>query len=181
MLRSFGVFKLNFRAGSFATLIGALIGTLICASIGLSTLAHAHRFHAGITDISMNPNTGNTEFVHTFMAHDVEALLENLYQRQFDLSDPDDVLVFKKYFEKQFVLNDTAGVLPLTWVGLKVDPNSVIVFQELEKRALPEQLNIRQAVLTDFLIDQVNTLNITKNGITQTHTFTRSQREHRLP
>ncbi len=56
-----------------------------------------------------------------------------------------------------------------------------MVFQELEKRALPEQVNIRQAVLTDFLIDQVNTLNITKNGVTQTHTFTRSQREHRLP
>ncbi|WP_395012293.1 DUF6702 family protein [Undibacterium sp.] len=177
MLRSFGFFKLNFRAAFAST----FICTLICASIGLSAFAHAHRFHAGITDISMNPNTGNTEFVHTFMAHDVEALLENLYQRQFDLSDPDDILVFKKYFEKHFVLNDTAGAVPLKWVGLKVDPNSVIVFQELEQRALPEQVSIRQAVLTDFLADQVNTLNITKNGVTQTHTFTRSQREQRLP
>ena len=59
-----------------------------------------------------------------------------------------------------------AGVLPLKWVGLKVDPNSVIVFQELEQRLLPEQVSIRQAVLTDFLLDQVNTLNITKNGMT---------------
>lgn len=155
--------------------------TLVLASLGLSPLAHAHRFHAGITDISMNPNTGNTEIVHTFMAHDVEALLENLYQRQFDLSDPEDIAVFKKYFEKQFAMADTAGILPLKWVGLKVDPNSVIVFQELEQRALPAQVSIRQAVLTDFLIDQVNTLNITQNGVTQTHTFTRSKREQQLP
>ena len=91
------------------------------------------------------------------------------------------ILVFRKYFEKQFAMNDAAGVLPLKWVGLKVDPNSVIVFQELEQRALPEQVSIRQAVLTDFLLDQVNTLNITKNGITQTHTFTRSKREQQLP
>ena len=162
----------------FLTLVAS---TLVLASLGLSPLAHAHRFHAGITDISMNPNTGNTEIVHTFMAHDVEALLENLYQRQFDLSDPEDIAVFKKYFEKQFAMADTGGILPLKWVGLKVDPNSVIVFQELEQRALPAQVSIRQAVLTDFLIDQVNTLNITQNGVTQTHTFTRSKREQQLP
>lgn len=173
MLRSFQVLKL--------ALVTMLTGIIVSTSLGLSPLAHAHRFHAGITDISMNPNTGSTEIVHTFMAHDVEALLENLYQRQFDLSDPEDILVFRKYFEKQFAMNDAAGVLPLKWVGLKVDPNSVIVFQELEQRALPEQVSIRQAVLTDFLLDQVNTLNITKNGITQTHTFTRSKREQQLP
>ena len=173
MLRSFQVLKL--------TLVTLLTGIIVSTSLGLSPLAHAHRFHAGITDISMNPNTGSTEIVHTFMAHDVEALLENLYQRQFDLSDTVDILVFRKYFEKQFAMNDAAGVLPLKWVGLKVDPNSVIVFQELEQRALPEQVSIRQAVLTDFLLDQVNTLNITKNGITQTHTFTRSKREQQLP
>ncbi len=173
MLRSFQVLKL--------ALITLLTGIIVSTSLGLSPLAHAHRFHAGITDISMNPNTGSTEIVHTFMAHDVEALLENLYQRQFDLSDSEDILVFRKYFEKQFSMNDAAGVLPLKWVGLKVDPNSVIVFQELEQRVLPEQVSIRQAVLTDFLLDQVNTLNITKNGITQTHTFTRSKREQQLP
>lgn len=173
MLRSFQVLKL--------ALVTLLTGIIVSTSLGLSPLAHAHRFHAGITDISMNPNTGSTEIVHTFMAHDVEALLENLYQRQFDLSDPEDILVFRKYFEKQFAMNDAAGVLPLKWVGLKVDPNSVIVFQELEQRALPEQVSIRQAVLTDFLLDQVNTLNITKNGTTQTYTFTRSKREQQLP
>ena len=155
----------------------SLLGVLIM----ISALAHAHRFHAGITDISMNPNSGNTEIVHTFMAHDVEAILENLYQRQFDLSDPEDVQVFKKYFEKQFVLSDQDGVLPLKWVGLKVDPNSVIIFQELEQRALPEQVLIRQAVLTDFLSDQVNTLNINKNGVVQTLMFNRNKREASFP
>lgn len=154
---------------------------LLSVLVMISSLAHAHRFHAGITDISMNPNTGNTEIVHTLMAHDIEAILENLYQRQFDLSDPEDVLVFKKYFEKQFVISDQKGVLPLKWVGLKVDPNSVIIFQELEQAALPEQINIRQAVLTDFLADQVNTLNMNKNGAIQTFTFSRSKREIQLP
>ncbi|MFZ6800659.1 DUF6702 family protein [Undibacterium sp. Di24W] len=155
----------------------SLASALIC----IGGLAHAHRFHAGITDISMNPNTGNTEIIHTFMAHDVEALLENLYQRQFDLSDPEDIQIFQRYVEQQFILVSKEQRLPLKWVGLKVDPNSVIVFQEIEKQTLPEQISIRQAVLTDFLVDQVNTVNITKNGNTQSLTFTRSKREHQIP
>ncbi len=155
--------------------------SLLSALIAISAMAHAHRFHAAITDISLNSNTGNTEIIHTLMAHDIEAILENLYQRQFDLSDPDDVQVFRKYFEKQFVISDVNGVLPVKWVGLKVDPNSVIVFQEIEKRTLPTQIKIRQAVLTDFLSDQVNTLNLNRDGNVQTLTFTRSQREIVFP
>jgi hypothetical protein len=115
------------------------------------------------------------------MAHDVEALLENLYQRQFDLSDPEDIQIFQRYVEQQFILSSKEQRLPLKWVGLKIDPNSVIVFQEIEKQTLPEQMAIRQAVLTDFLVDQVNTVNITKNGSTQSLTFTRSKREHQIP
>ena len=155
----------------------SLASALIC----IGALAHAHRFHAGITDISMNPNTGNTEIIHTFMTHDVEALLENLYQRQFDLSDPEDIQVFQRYLEKQFLIVSKEQSLPLKWIGLKVDPNAVIIFQEIEKQFLPEQIVVRQAVLTDFLADQVNTVNITKNGSIQSLTFTRSQREHQVP
>lgn len=155
----------------------SLASALIC----IGALAHAHRFHAGITDISMNPNTGSTEIIHTFMAHDVEALLENLYQRQFDLSDPEDAQVLQRYIEQQFILSSKEQRLPLKWVGLKVDPNSVIIFQEIEQQFLPDQIAIRQAVLTDFLVDQVNTVNITKNGSTQSLTFTRSKREHQIP
>ncbi|MBC3881083.1 hypothetical protein H8K35_00785 [Undibacterium sp. LX40W] len=156
------------------------------ALVLMSAAAFAHRFHAGITDISMNPRSGNTEIVHTFMAHDVEALLENLYQRQFDLSDPDDVQVFKKYFEKQFyILNPKQEKLDIKWVGLRVDPNSVFVFQEIEKQALAPESIVHQAVLTDFLVDQVNTLNINgvqANGKTvQTLTFHRAKREQVLP
>jgi hypothetical protein len=40
------------------------------------------------------------------MAHDVEALLTNRYQRQFDLSDPEDQAVFREYAKKQFWLAD---------------------------------------------------------------------------
>jgi hypothetical protein len=160
---------------------------LATALFFISAVAYGHRFHAGITDISMNPTTGNTEIVHTFMAHDVEALLENLYQRQFDLSDAEDVLLFKKYFEKQFSISDQTTAdqqnsrLKIKWVGAKVDPNYVIVFQEIERQYLPTQITIQQAVLTDFLSDQVNTININLTTGVRSLSFTRHRREQSFP
>lgn len=156
---------------------------LYAALILFSAAAHGHRFHAGITDISMNSRTGNTEIVHTYMSHDVEALLENLYQRQFDLSDEDDVAIFRRYLDKQFQIKDAQGQnLTLNWVGLKIDPDHVTVFQEIAKTNLPEMATIQQATLTDFLADQINTININRNNTTrpQTLQFNRQQREHAL-
>lgn len=158
--------------------------TALCAAlIFFSEAAHGHRFHAGITDISMNARTGNTEIVHTYMSHDVEALLENLYQRQFDLSDSDDIAVFRNYLEKQFQLKNAQGEnLKVQWVGLKIDPDNVTVFQEIVKTNLPEIAVIKQATLTDFLADQVNTININHSNATrpQTLQFSRQQSEHTL-
>lgn len=158
--------------------------TALCAAlIFFSAAAHGHRFHAGITDISMNARTGNTEIVHSYMSHDVEALLENLYQRQFDLSDEEDIAVFRLYLEKQFQLKNAQGEnLKVQWVGLKIDPDNVTVFQEIVKTNLPEIASIKQATLTDFLADQINTININHNKATrpQTLQFSRQQREHTL-
>jgi hypothetical protein len=149
---------------------------LLCATLCLN--AAAHRFHAGITDISYNERTGSTEVVHTYMAHDVESLLTALYQRQFDLSDPDDQAVLRRYVEKQFWLADNEGHhLPLGWVGVTVDTDSVVVYQEAVRTPVTCVETIHDAVLSDFLPDQQNTVNLTANGSLRTFGFTSSRTE----
>ena len=151
---------------------GAAVLASACA------LAPAHNFHAGITDISYNERTGSTEVVHTYMAHDVEALLTNLYQRQFDLSDPDDQAVLRRYVEKQFWLADKDGHhLPLGWVGVTVDTDSVVVYQEAIRTPVTHVETIHDAVLSDFLPDQQNTVNLTANGSLRTFGFTSGRTE----
>ena len=152
----------------------ACAAALACAGAA----AHAHRFHAGITDISFNAHTGSTEVVHTYMAHDVEALLGNLYQRQFDLSDPDDQAVLRKYVEKQFWLADKGGRrLALNWVGVTVDTDSVTIFQEAPATPVDKVEAIHDAVLVDFLPDQANTVNLTAGGSLRTFGFNARQSE----
>ena len=127
--------------------------------------AQAHRFHAGITEISFNAQTGNTEVVHTLMAHDVEALLANLYQRQFDLSQPEDEAVLRKYVEKQFVLKGADGrALALEWVGVSIDTENLVIYQQLGGKPMTAIARVRDAVLLDFIGDQSNTLNLNENG-----------------
>lgn len=140
----------------------------------LAAPAWAHRFHVGIAEISFNERTGSTEVVHTYMSHDVEALLGNLYQRQFDMGDPEDQAVFRKYVEKQFWITAGSGRLPLTWVGMTADTENVTVFQEAPATPLTQATAIHNAVMSDFLPDQVNTVNIKDGASARTLTFDRA-------
>jgi hypothetical protein len=149
--------------------IGRLLAALAaCVAIAAS----AHQFHAGITDVSFNDRTGSIEVVHTYMTHDVEALLANLYQRPFDLGQPEDEAVFRKYVEKQFYLLGAGKArLPLRWIGLTVDTESVVVYQEVEKTPLAAISRIHHDVMSDFLADQANTVNIKQAGAVRSLTF----------
>jgi len=149
-----------------------LLATLV--SIGA---AQAHNYHMGLTDISFNARTGSTEIVHTYTAHDVEALLMNLYQRNFDLGTEEDQAVFRRYIEKQFSITAGGKRLPVQWVGMEARSDSIIVYQEIEKTLLPRGAVLRNAVLSDFLPTQVNTVNA--GG--ETFIFTAQKNEQTLP
>ncbi len=153
--------------------------TLLAAALLLcSALASAHRFHAGITDISFNARTGSTEVVHTYMAHDVESLLANLYGRQVDLNDADDQALLRKYVEGRFwMLGQDQARLPLRWVGVTADAERVQVFQELEQTPLWKAAAIHDDVLVDFLPEQVNTVNLNEGNAVRTLTFDRNHQQ----
>ena len=154
-----------------------LAGCVLTLSLSASA-AFAHQFHVAYTDVSFNERSGSVEVVHTLHTDDVDALLANLYQRQFDLTVPEDEAVLRKYSEKQFWVAGADGKrLPLHWVGLTVGPETVVIYQEIADTPLNKAALIHHAVLSDFLADQTNTLNITENGAVRTLSFTRQAQE----
>jgi len=155
---------------------------LAAALLWCSTAAQAHNFHVGLTEISFNPRTGSTEVVHTYTAHDVEALLMNLYQRQFDLGLEEDQAVFRRYLEKQFRISVNGKPVALQWVGMQANVDSINVFQEIEKTELPAGAVLMDGVLTDFLPQQVNNVNVSGPGRPAASiVFSRERREQPLP
>ncbi|MDN2708502.1 hypothetical protein O0880_03600 [Janthinobacterium sp. SUN118] len=141
---------------------------LACASMA----AGAHNFHMGIADISYNAASGSTEVVHTYTGHDVEALLTNLYQRQFDLGQEDSEAALRRYVDRQFHITGADGKrLRLNWVGMKVNADNVVIFQEIEHTRLAPATRIHNQLLIDFLPSQRNTLNVQDGGAIQTLFF----------
>ena len=141
---------------------------LACASMA----AGAHNFHMGIADISYNAASGSTEVVHTYTGHDVEALLTQLYQRQFDLGQEASEAALRRYVDQQFYILAPGGKrLRLNWVGMKVNADNVVIFQEIEHTRLVAGTRIHNQLLTDFLPGQRNTLNVQDGGKIQTLMF----------
>ena len=147
-----------------------LIAATVLALAG--TAAGAHNFHMGIADISYNERTGSTEIVHTYTAHDLATLLTNLYGRSFDLGQPDSEQPLRRYVEKQFYIEGPDHKrLPLQWVGMKADADSVVIFQEIKDVKLAQGTRIHDALLIDFQPSQKNTVNLQTDGPVQTLIF----------
>lgn len=153
------------------------------ALLAAGTAVHAHNYHLGMADIGFNANTGSTEVVHTYTAHDVEALLANLYQRNFDLGLEEDQAVLRRYIEQRFYIKRADGSrLPLQWVGMQADARNITIYQEIEHTPLPRGALLHNDILSDFLPGQINTVNVGGAGrALQSLTFTHSQREQALP
>lgn len=142
--------------------------------------ALAHNYHMGIADISYNPASGSTEIVHTYTGHDVEALLTQVYQRQFDLGQKDSEAALRRYVEKQFYIMAANGKrLHLDWVGIRVNADNVVIFQEIPHTRLAPGARIHHQLLTDFLPSQRNTLNVQDGEKIQTLFF--DQKNVELP
>ena len=145
-----------------------------------SSGALAHNYHMGIADISYNPASGSTEIVHTYTGHDVEALLTQVYQRQFDLGQKDSEAALRRYVEKQFYITSADGRrLRLDWVGIKVNADNVVIFQEIPRTRLAPGARNHHQLLTDFLPSQRNTLNVQDGEKIQTLFF--DQKNVELP
>jgi hypothetical protein len=155
----------------------ALAALLCCASAA----SQAHRFHAGMTEISFNQNSGSVEVVHTYMAHDIEALLAKLAGRQVDLTRPEDEALLRNYLEQRFYLLAADGArLPLKWVGMTANVDSVVLYRELEGTPLARVARVHDEVLVDVLPRQANTVNVRADGAIGSLTFDAKTVERRI-
>lgn len=144
----------------------SVVGLLL---LMLAVSVQAHRYHFGLTEISINERTQSVEIVHRFFVADIERAL----QVGADKNLKDDEAGLKKYVDTHFWIKGAEGErLPLKWVGIESDVRNVWVYQELPLSALPEgMLRLRQSMLLEIEQDQVNTVNVTLEGKTTSHTL----------
>lgn len=157
------------------------VASLATAAL-LAGPAAAHNYHMGIADISYNARSGSTEIVHSYTAHDLATLLSRQAGHNVDLGQAGSEALLRRYTEKQFYLEGRSGKrLPMAWIGMKVDADTVVIFQEIAGARLAPGTRIHQGVLMDMIPEQKNTVNVQGAGAVSTLVFDRERQEQMVP
>ena len=149
--------------------------TLLTAALiaALATPAIAHRGHAGLTVIEIDPVSGAVSVTHRFAAHDVEPALPSIApEAQPSLDDPRAVADLEAHLGARFRLSIDGADVPVTHAGtaLAADNIRVDFAGETADRDI-------QAVTVDLDFfpgvhdDQEQQVNVRVDGVTRTVVF----------
>lgn len=151
-----------------AVLIAA--GSLLLAPLP----AAAHRGHGALSVVEMDARTGGIKVSHRIPAHDAEpALAQIAPDAQASLDDPEAIAAFKAYMLETFTLsvNGAAVDLTLREMTLGADEVRLEYAGKVPVADVGAPVAIRAAMFADIYSDEVNQVNIRRNGITRTLIF----------
>lgn len=146
---------------SVPTLLAAAMLILAAASGAL-----AHRAHAGLTEIGVNPRTGEMEIIHRVFAHDLhEALgLESLDDTEL-YDSPEGLALIQAWARSGFSLQTAAGQpVALNYVGAEREGEFTFIYFSAEPPGAGTGLVVDNDLLTALFDDQVNLTNLRGPG-----------------
>ena len=148
-------------------------GVAVVLAVGLAAPGHGHQLRAAITTALFNPRSGDIEVMHRFFLHDAEHALGQITGRRIDLVDSaEDRLRFAVYVHERFDLHGNGARLePLTLVGGELDGDFLWVYQRTPAVPGLTGLTVRSDALRDVWADQVNTLNVERDGTVRSLVF----------
>jgi len=139
------------------TLLTSLAGVLLVAAP-----ASAHRVHAGVTEIAVNPRTGEMEIVHRLFAHDLLTALDRDEQdaAQF-LGTEAGLETVGAYAGERFRMADGEGALfDLSYVGAEVDGEFAWIYFVAPQPSETESFIVDNDLLAEAFDDQVMMTNL---------------------
>lgn len=149
--------------------------TLLAAVLiaGLAGPALAHRGHAGLTVIEIDPASGAVSVVHRFAAHDVEpALVSIAPEAQPSLDDPRAVAELETHLRQRFRLDIDGAAIPIAHAvtDLAGDNIRVEFSGETTDRSIAA-VTIDLDFFPGVHDDQEQQVNVRINGVTRTVVF----------
>ncbi|GLS01426.1 hypothetical protein GCM10007859_14400 [Brevundimonas denitrificans] len=139
----------------------------------LATPVSAHRGHAGLTVIEIDPASGSVSVVHRFSAHDVEpALVSIAPEAQPSLDDPRAVAELETHLRQRFRLDIDGAAIPVTHAATDLAGDNIRV--EFAGETSDHSI-AAVTVDLDFFPgvhdDQEQQVNVRINGVTRTVVF----------
>lgn len=134
---------------------------------------NAHGFHASFSVIEFNARNGSLELFHRIFTQDLEILLTARAGEAVSLEhSPGMEKLIESYLLDVFSIKAADGKpLKPVWVGMKLQVDTLFVYQEIPAMTGLKGLTINSQILTETHPGQVNSVNITMSGRTQTLIF----------
>jgi hypothetical protein len=129
-------------------------------------LLSAHQQKEAVTRVLFNPRTANIEVMHRFLLHDAEHAVRKLLDSEADILGSEATRqAFAAYVYERFSIADQDGnVIALSGVGKEIDGRFIWVYQEAPISEGISALRIRHGALRDLWPEQVNLVNVERNG-----------------
>lgn len=134
------------------------------ASLLAASTASAHTFFEGLVSVDVNSRSKHVEIVHSYTAHDLTALLMEQTQLAINLEHPEHEALLRDYIEQHFVLRAHGEKLALEWVGIRLTPQTIEIYQELSAPPPLGSIEVQNAVLRSALQQQINRVNFSQGS-----------------
>ena len=145
----------------------------VAMAAAVATPALAHRGHAGLTVIEIDPRTGDVSVVHHFSAHDVEpALVSIAPAAQPSLDDPEALAALETHLAQRFRVQIDGAATPLSRVDTRLAADNVhVTFAGHTDPADVKTVTVDLDFFPGVHDDQEQQVNVRTNGVTRSVIF----------
>jgi hypothetical protein len=140
----------------------------------------AHRLNSALSIIEISNSNDFAEITHRIYVHDLEQAMGlnkapiDFFRSQIGQKTAND------YARKHFHIKDMNGAeLPTNFVGAEIEGDVLYIYFTIEFKKLSE-IYINSKILQDFSQNQINYVNIHKNGETISLVFNKNQQAQKL-
>lgn len=153
---------------------------IICGSGGA---VFAHNYHTSITDVKYNPRSQSLEVAVKVFTDDLESALSRHAKKEMHYSNTAAVKQqLSNYLHNTLAFALQPGKpLPYTLLGSEEEDDAIWLYIEvpLKQASLP-QLYVKNAVLMDTFSDQMNIVNISYKGKTESTLLQKDEQEKKV-
>jgi hypothetical protein len=147
-------------------------GLVIAAALLAAGPAAAHRGHAVLTVVEIDPATRVAVVTHRFAAHDVEpALVAIAPEAQPSLDDPAAVEALQDYVADRFEIGGEGGRAALSLQSFDAAGDEVTMVFQVALPADESVLVLDSNLLEETHADMENQVNVRMGGVTRTLVF----------
>lgn len=127
-----------------------------------------HPLHLSVCEITHNSVANSLEITQRIFADDLEDALRNRFGRKVDVYKPDDPETLSEmigdYVQQNFRISLDGRPIQLNYLGYETEEDAIWVYLEVPKVKNFKKISVRNTVFFEMFDDQLNLMNINKEG-----------------